>query len=149
MKRFSFTLEGALRFRRALCRAREADMHAAAATLRLLEMKFNALASAVDGIRGDAASLLAPGCPASDAKRLWRLESFLIELKDETGRRRREAERLAEQAREALIAARRDARLLEKVRERRKDAHALLLRRLEQKENDDRTRGGADSGRIP
>lgn len=138
MKKFRFSLGGLLRLRRANLRGAEALAQRACASRRDAEAVVTAIDEEIDGIRLEALRALEGGAAFERARRVFMLEMMLETRREEAARALAKALTAERETREALIAARREERLLDRVREGRLAAHARTVRRHEQREADDR-----------
>lgn len=120
MKRFSFRLDRVLEWRRSRMEAQQRELERMLAERARLEAEHALLDAALEAARRSVFEAAAPG-RAVDGPTLVALENFGRSVRQEQGRlarRRAELERSISTQRARLVAARRDFRLLEKLRER-------------------------------
>jgi len=139
LKRFRFSLEGLLRVKSARRRAAQSDAHLAAASAHEAAELVHAVEKSIDDVRRENVRALEKGCAAEKAARGWLLDQRLARWRVSATEASAQALEHVEKTREALVESRREERVIERVKERRKAAHLASAGRTEQREADDRS----------
>ncbi|HZE89790.1 MAG TPA: hypothetical protein VE404_09585 [Verrucomicrobiae bacterium] len=138
MKKFRFALAGLLRVRGARRLAGEGELRLASARRHEAAAKMAAIDLGIEEVRGEALRGMARGEAFAAARRAFAVEMILQARREDAALELAAALRAESAAQAALVEARRDERLLERLRETKSKAHAATAAREEQRIMDDR-----------